>query len=74
MLSRDHNILWLPESNGYPTYFNYVLVVNVSGDGLGQRKARVRGRPKRIPPENTPLAGCAVLPAAPKVDRLSPLW
>ena len=19
MLSRDHNILWLPESNGYPT-------------------------------------------------------
>ena len=22
MLSRDHNILWLPESNGYPTRAN----------------------------------------------------
>ena len=27
MLSRDHNILWLPESNGYPTSsFTLVLL------------------------------------------------
>ena len=23
MLSRDHNILWLPESNGYPTSHDF---------------------------------------------------
>ena len=25
MLSRDHNILWLPESNGYPTRVHFGL-------------------------------------------------
>ena len=28
MLSRDHNILWLPESNGYPTEFIYGRAVS----------------------------------------------
>ena len=55
-------------------YSNYVLTVNVLADGLGQLKVRVRGRPKRIPPERPPLAGFAVLPAAAEVDRPSPLW
>ena len=32
MLSRDHNILWLPESNGYPTE---IIYPDQGPDGIG---------------------------------------
>ena len=43
MLSRDHNILWLPESNGYPPH----RITNAVSEGLNSRiqwvKATARG-------------------------------
>ena len=36
MLSRDHNILWLPESNGYPTPSILSLKIRTRFPGAGQ--------------------------------------
>ena len=48
MLSRDHNILWLPESNGYPT----------ARELIGRVRSRIRG--VGVPRLHHAPAPCAV--------------
>ena len=42
MLSRDHNILWLPESNGYPTRTDFRLGSSSLAKGGAGDGARTR--------------------------------
>ena len=46
MLSRDHNILWLPESNGYPT--RTILGATLGRDNVPSTWPAIRLQSDRI--------------------------